>query len=649
MDENERKRVWEQFKRSWNNRESPDMDLDTFCELFYISDISREAVDLIGTSTHARQTIEGAIDVPYKLLPRIFKYIHESGRFRVWISVRGEDDIDDIIINGLDEIVPVSKRVDFLDIIVSKCEEYFGRKWIRNRVLRWWREIDFLEEEKEKILERLAYEYVLNWNFVQQLGPDAVETVQRLICRGSIRASKIDGFAFVDLQSIRGSQPADWLSPRIGSLLQPVTLPLDIRDSCLQMDELRRVFAGAVMQNKVLDRDSFRQALRRLERDRDPEELFTFFSQYLDFSQYFPGFSNESPALRFPLIQFLHMCLLLEAPSLNAALKKSELHLLPEAVMHILGRDAVTYVPELRILRETDRRWRAHWVETAGEALSVIFLEKALNLDITSLSRIPEQSGKPTPDFRAQTYSDEPIVFESKGSTSMNTHKKQRQDALVQLGKLTKGMGKTKRNIPWSGEGRAFAISLFTAIQGDKDFSLLHADDPAFDFGEFFSEDWLEEARRIHYTAVLETAQLFGTADALLHKRVKDMEHEPMHKFTIEGKAEMSEHKKGEVPSVFVGNFLNVQDIARRLRHPKLRSIEKLRIFAGLDAWVFDELRRDRLPSGKWPKESRQEMDSKRSPVVPGWGLLPGHKPDGPPRGVYSSLADGAFLAVELE
>ena len=89
--------------------------------------------------------------------------------------------------------------------------------------------------------------------------------------------------------------------------------------------------------------------------------------------------------------------------------------------------------------------------------------------------------------------------------------------------------------------------------------------------------------------------------------------------------------------------------MARRLRHPKLRDIDKFRIFVGIDEWVFYELIENRLPAGRRPKDVSVEKERQLSPDIPGWGLLPGSESDDPPRGVYSLLNDGAFLALEMQ
>jgi hypothetical protein len=88
--------VWKQYKQAWSRGESPEVDLDTFCDLFSYKEVSVEAVNLVKTSKYARKTLEGAIKVGIGSLGRVF---NDSDRIRVWFALRGEDYIDEILIN----------------------------------------------------------------------------------------------------------------------------------------------------------------------------------------------------------------------------------------------------------------------------------------------------------------------------------------------------------------------------------------------------------------------------------------------------------------------------------------------------------------------------------------------------------------------
>ncbi|UCH96152.1 MAG: hypothetical protein JSV88_04660, partial [Candidatus Aminicenantes bacterium] len=438
--------VWEQYKQYWNRGESPEMDFDTFCDLFKYGKISREAAKLVEISKSAHKTLEEVLKNSWTSLYLVFENYH---RLRILLAVRGKDIIDKIIINDRKRFDAVTARLGLIWNIISGCTDYYGRKWMRNKVIHWWRDADFLEEEKEELLSILAKKKVLNWDLLNQLGPDAVETLQRLISRDVIPSEDIDEFDFEVLRSIRGAQPVDWLSSRIGMLLQTVTLTVDIRDSGLKLDELSWAFSGFGDWKKC-DRTLFKRAMKKMQKYFNSREFEVVMGASTSFGTNqgrFSVTSNEIPSISFPLIRFLHLLLILEAPLLTSSLSTPELFLAPEVVMVVLGRDAVTYSPELRVFRDTDRRWRARWIESAGEALSVLFLESAVDLDLSTLSRILERSDEPTPDFLAQTNNGERIVIETKGSTSWEKHKKQRKDALIQLGKQTLSKGKKKEDI----------------------------------------------------------------------------------------------------------------------------------------------------------------------------------------------------------
>lgn len=83
-------------------------------------------------------------------------------------------------------------------------------------------------KERERIWEEyirmLAEKGTLNRELMMRLGPDAVETAQRLIRRGDIYSGQVDGVDYSMLRNIRGSRSMDRLNQRIGSLLQSVIL-----------------------------------------------------------------------------------------------------------------------------------------------------------------------------------------------------------------------------------------------------------------------------------------------------------------------------------------------------------------------------------------------------------------------------------------
>jgi hypothetical protein len=144
-----------------------------------------------------------------------------------------------------------------------------------------------------------------------------------------------------------------------------------------------------------------------------------------------------------------------------------------------------------------------------------MFLEDSVELDLGSLSRVPERTDRPTPDFMAGTLPGQNVVFESKGATNWRTHLKQRRYALEQLGKKPSANG----DVSWGSKGRAFACSLFAAEQGEDRTSLLYVDDPPFQFEQDFGEGWELRSRRDHAIAMLEAARLYELADDLARAR----------------------------------------------------------------------------------------------------------------------------------
>ena len=343
---------------------------------------------------------------------------------------------------------------------------------------------------------------------------------------------------------------------------------------------------------------------------------------------------SDDHVLTFPLLRLLHLRVLLEAPSRASAFSTPEDALIPDVLLWVLGRDAVAYSPELRLNRGAERRWRARWAESTAEAFSVMLLEDALELDLTTLVRIPEQPNEETPDLQVQARRQRPVVFESKGASSWSTHLSQRKKALSQLRK-TKGSKRPRRH-GWESLGRSFACCLFAATQGDERSSLFHIDDPPFGFDHLFRQGWEGEARVRHYAAVAEAARTYHFADSIIHRRPeRGMEAEEASVFTL-GDEESSDRQRG-----FRGTKIPLGPQARALRHPRAEDYEKASISIGMDDHLFMHLAHGHVPS---PDELAEGQSTPLSRV----GLVPGWQ-GGPARGGYSLLADGSFLAVVVE
>lgn len=640
--------TWLFYRDKWALGQSPAMDAATFKSII-ISDqeLYLEALKQVESSAHAQKTLN---ETMANHSTETFLTFLGKGRnlhtwLKLWLDSNGEEAIDRILIDDRHKVRSMKSRTELVGVIVGATVEEFGREWTRTRVRRWWRESRFAEEEKEVLLRCLVGNSVLNGIQINELGPDAVATVQRLVRQEKLNPARIDGVHFSTPPRVQSSQKGNKLARRISGLAQPVAIPLDIRDSCLQSDELPGI-DGSGQTRIAPDKAVLKQAIRRLRgiHPRDLEQLSDEFSAFGEHLLQWQPNDDGPPVFSFPLIRFLHLRLLLDSPSLTAGLTTPEEFLVPEVLMYALGHDAVSYIPELRIFRDSEPRWRARWAESAGEAMSVMFLESTVGIDLSTLVRV-ETSVTGTPDFKACTFTKEPIVFESKGATAWKTHQKQRNKALEQLGKrTTKSESSKASKISWTGDGRAFAVSLFAAQQGDSKSSLLHVEDPSFLFDDLFPESWEENARHEHYRAVLETARLFDAAEGMEQRRPSEGERAEVDYFTIEGTSLSREQSPR-----FVGTFLPIMDIARRLRHPDMREVKDLRIFVGLQEQVYNVLRLGELPDIRKNTEARFETEGRTPIQLPTWGLLPGREPNLPPRGIYSSLSNGSFLAVELQ
>jgi hypothetical protein len=622
--------VWEQFKEEWKRGKSPAMGETTFNELFSTSARVDEALLLLKTSPEAHKSLSQVCNTPFFALEGNYS----SRPATIWESLQDEDTVARFILTGRAAIEGIRRRVNALRYVLGFATNKFGRRWVRQNFLHWWRDGQFEEEEQEVFLKSLAEGFVLNANIVHDLGPEAEDILRRLHERGDLRPEHLAGIKPAAIRTVQGAQPGNPLAARVASLMQPVTLALDIQNACLRDGE--DSFSGSPdLLGSTLDRGVER--LRRIGHPVMDEFAAVIQQMALQTRAHALGLSGR--ALSFPLIRYLHLRLLLDAPSLSAALPSPEQFLTPDVLLYVLGNDSVSYSPSMRVFRDSERRWRARWAESSGEATSIMFLENSIGLDLSTLARIPETSAE-TPDFQVQSSTGEPIVFESKGTTSWKVHLEQRKKAINQL--YGKQDGKKARTSIWAPKGRAFALCLFAAQNGDARPSLFYAEDPPFPFQDLFKEGWEQRARRSHYAGVLEAAQMPDAADAVLAGReFGQFEGE---RFTIN-----PEDDRGDFPNRFVGTYLPVPSIARRLRHPDPEAAAKVKVFVGVHDKVFDALRSKQLGALSKPATA----DASRPPVAgfgrQAWGFLPGLERGSPARGVYSTQSDGSFLAVSLQ
>lgn len=517
-----------------------------------------------------------------------------------------------------------------------------GREIIRPKILQIWGNVILMEEEKEAIIRVLGRGNALTEELLRDLGPDAEHLAMRLVKRGEILGYWLFNDPPGSISSVRSSTTSKSTCKRISSLLQWVSIPADLRDSWLKSEELSRLKDQHSMYSAQAG-GYFINAARNLAREFKSKKSRNFVRFIENAASILKkegnNLHNKNYALRFLLIQVLHMRLIMESPVLSSAAARPEESLVPELLLYVLGRDAAMYSPELRVQNHTERRWRARWVECMGEAISALFLEKAVDIDLTTLDRIPERNDRKTADFRACTREEEPIVFEAKGSTHWNTHRAQRKKALEQIGKEIKD---GVNAFDWAtSKGRAFACCLFAAVRGDERSSLFHAVDPPFAFMDLFGKGWKDEARRRHYAAVLEAARLYDARDRLLHRWQPESHaaRKPVFFHFDSG-------REREDQPTFAGSTIDVLEMARAIGHPSPGSFEGVKLFIGVDERIYRHLAKGELPPR--PKVVGEESDGGRPGGMPRQraGLLPPDRDDGRGGGVFSQFADGSFVAI---
>ncbi len=607
-------------------------------------EISAEAINMAKNSETFRNALQGTFTSAFEAIcERIF--IRELSRV---LSVL---DVEWIAQNMLQVERKKISSMETRVIAVSGLSRFLcieaGRQWVRDRAPAWWLNADFSEEEGDAFIRVLLSLDVHRIQDIELWGSLAAESASRVTRRGLIEGN-IDWPVENDSKlSLVGNRTTPiWLRERASLLLQNLSIPVDLKDSGFQKTELDRL-QNLQGQNAV-SLPLWRQALER----RFGMPIRMMIREFPELAMEFVSGSSmerksvqNTSAVQLPLLRLMHMRLLLESPSLSDALRQSELSMIPDFILYLMGRDYVSYSPELRVFDSCERRWRARWVETTAEAMASLLLEDLLRFDLTTLSRIPE-SNEPTPDFLGETESREKIVFECKGATGWKTHRKQRMEALLQLGKgkTSKGGGNT-----WASNGRSFAISLFAAKQGDSKSSLLHVNDPIFMFNRLYDDSWEDRSRRAHFAGVLQSALLFDEADQLMRGvAVQSSDNKNTSSFEIDRGDDLS----------FVGSYLPIEDWARRLRHPDAISLKRLKVFIGIEKNRHSLLAAGKLPPRFFGLENYGDNSSSKRPnaesrdTVPRLTsrttTLPSREFTGESRGVFSLLSNGSFLAIEI-
>lgn len=597
-------KIWTAYKAAWEASDGPDMDGRTFVALLRDNARSEEARKLIDDSDSTKATLEAAGSDPDAIATIVGDANWEDQYvWRVLFELRGVDAVVELWLKERFRASP-SDRGDLASTMsAALCAHLAPWDW-RGRITDIWRRQVLSQPEQAGILRSLANHDALT--------PD---TFKEFLCRTPFQVGSPDS--------------PERVRERFDALFRLVALKMDLRDAGFSAEEFSQLGHAwsPYLTSAVL-------SLRR-----GHPIFYELFEEFLAVpSLSWPSGTrrfDQDQTITFPLIRLLHLRLILESSSLASEISRPEDSLVPEVMLWSLGRDGATYSPELRVHRGVERRWRAWWAERSGEAISVMLLEDALQLDLTTLRRIPE-TAEETPDFQAQTMTGGAVVFESKGATAWSTHLEQRKKALSQIGKLGRN-GRRKRGSVWASAGRSFASCFFAASQGDERSSLLHVDDPPFGFDHLFPQGWETDARTHHYAAVAEAARMYRFADSILQRRREPIfEEEETTLFTL-GDEEGPDRLRR-----FRGTKILLGPQARAMRHPRAVDYERASLFLGMDDQLFTLLAHGRLPSAA-------ELKERRSAPMSHVGLVPATQGGGPPRGVYSYLADGAFLAVLLE
>ncbi len=634
---------WKRLKSAWELKIDREVSPELLEKILSDDWRSGEVVRVAQNSVTARRMLRKAIDE----FPEIFRIqlaldsppISISNRWLIWVAVQEDSETENFFEQSRNSF-PGAFAALFVRSAIRHLIEVKGRNFVKARALRWWRMVSESEEQQEALVEGIIDGGILDEGIFRELGTEALEVARQAVWR---EGSYLRGASDISPFSGPARTPAiPRDSSRLDVLFAEVSLATDLRDACLTPAEHLRVSESAHLATPAWS--AFARALKQQRKTGNPEYA-EYVRQYTNLSRSFPAPLIGTPNgtnWRFPVIRFLHLQQLLAAPRLSKAVNDPTLLPVPEVALFLMGRDDLLFHPELRILRGTDNRWRARWAELAGEAMATMFLEDSVQLDLSLLARIPEKMGALTPDFKASTITGEKLVFEAKGASAWKTHMAQRKHALRQLGK------EEQRPNSWSKDGRCFACSLFAAQQGSEGSSLLHVDDPPFGFEDQFQEGWQSLCRREHAIGMLEAARLFDRADHVAQRRERESEYARESVFRLSGEASLSEETSSS-DEVFIGTYLPVGEWARSLRHPDPKKCDRIRIFVGIQKSLARDFEYGRFPRGAVVE--RSDYSDVQSGALTGSsrvGLLPGREVR-TARGIYSVLADGAFMAIELE
>lgn len=629
--------IWNAYKEVWEAGLTIPMDTETFLSVFHDHGVSHKAAEIAKINEGIRSFL---YNIALQIDPR---YYLGSNRIHVLKAVVAVEDVIKLW-RRTKSMNDVSCIEFYTSLMFKTVQNKKGREQARRKLRELWNEFT-LEEEKETALIELDNNGGLTANLIQELGPDAIELIQRMWHRGKLKHLPADiQPAPVRLSYAINSDPV--ANERVSHLLHPVILGADIRDAGLRSSELSRLSLFSEYRNenwntyietiaRMMDRSGI--APRKFIRNELIRSGFpwVFFPDSILHSG-----STKHSVFKAPLIRILHLREVLNSPELASARMYPDRFLVPEVLLHILDVEPISYFPELRISKDSERRWRARWAESMGETISTLFMETALDIDLTLLERIPESNSMRTADFKTATKQGELIVYESKGSTDWKTHRRQRHEALKQIGKeITDSDHPVYDN---RHKGRVFACSFYGAIQGASRSTLFHVEDPPFGFTHLFEQGWKEKAQRRHFAAVLQYTNQYELAERLL--RINDRSE------TMDEQIPISEPKKFRLRLYnelqegkgYFGSYEDIEEIARRIGIHRPNAFKGWRIFRGIDENIYGYLKRRELPPSM---NSNSVNNDDYAYSIPSTGIIPSEK-QGYARGIYSLLNNGAFWAI---
>lgn len=610
---------WKVYKKAWNSNVRLSMEPQVFETLFYNGAISMEAANLAEASPFVADLLRASA---LKVRPQAWS---DTDRFRVIQAVLSPEQVAGHW-RASREDMNIEDSSKFVFALVRFWIKDRGRAEARHFLLKLWPDLT-VEEEQEAALSAIDIHGAgLTTNLLRDLGEEARALARSMFRRGILRHTVLEvSGSRAALNS--ANDGAKRSVERISMLLECVAIPCELRDARLSLEEIARLDNIGSFDEYIVTFANWAHKRGIMHRHEVIREWRHSDQPLLGPRQVKLVHGHE---FQLPLLRVLHMRALLESPELRSAIVAPTPHFVPEIFQYMLDIEGISYFPELRVAVGLDRRFKARWAESMGEAISVLFMEEAVDIDLTLLERIPETNQGPSADFKAATGQGEPVVFESKGSTDWATHRKQLRRARKQL--LKDGVPEASGN-----DGRAFAAAFYGALHGENRSTRLCVEDPPFGFERMFGPGWEELARRRHFASMAQFAGLPAVAERLLGEDgpetdVRQYREPDRYVLSVPGDAEAA---------VFLGTADDVGALAQMLRVPNPEQYRGWRVFRGVAEREFKHMFDGRVPP---PQDSDEPS---RITSIPPSGVVPGEETT-QDRGVYSLLSNGAFFAIDV-